>query len=353
MKVAPLIEALRVARGCRPNLQILLVHTGQHYDERMSQAFFDDLGLPRPDIDLEVGSGTHAEQTAKVMIAFERLLMGERPQWVVVVGDVNSTVACTLAASKLGIKVAHVEAGLRSRDRSMPEEINRIVTDVLCDKLFTTDLGADGNLDAEGIDPARVYFVGNVMIDTLLKHRDRARELGCWRTLGLRAGGYAVLTLHRPSNVDDGGAFSRIVDALEQIAQRVPIVFPVHPRTRKMAGQFGLWERMTSIPGLHLLGPLGYLEMLSFTSSAAVILTDSGGLQEEAVVLGIGCVTLRDNTERPVTIEVGANRLVGNDPAAILEAVRAVLDNGHRPIRTPEKWDGRAAERIVEVLLSQ
>jgi UDP-N-acetylglucosamine 2-epimerase (non-hydrolysing) len=353
MKVAPLVEALKSAQAGRPDLEILLVHTGQHYDAQMSRAFFTDLGLPRPDVDLGVGSGTHAEQTGRVMIAFEALLLERRPDWVVVVGDVNSTVACALTAKKLCIRVAHVEAGLRSRDWTMPEEINRVVTDILCDALFTTELAASENLVREGIDGSKIHFVGNVMIDTLLHHREHACSLAYWSRLGLGAGSYAVLTLHRPGNVDDVAILAGIIDAIEQIAERIAVVFPVHPRTRKMAENFGLWHRLQLLGNVHLLEPLGYLEMLSLTSSAGMILTDSGGLQEEAVMLGVPCVTLRDNTERPITIEVGANRLVGNDAARIVQAVDGLLSAGHQRIASPEKWDGRAAKRIVETLLSQ
>ncbi len=352
MKVAPLVEALKSRQAARPGLEILLVHTGQHYDEQMSQAFFKDLGLPRPDVDLEVGSGTHAEQTGRVMIAFETLLFERRPDWVVVVGDVNSTVACALAAKKLCIKVAHVEAGLRSRDWTMPEEVNRVVTDVLCDALFTTDEMAGENLKAEGVNPAKIHFVGNVMIDTLLKHSRRAAALRQWEQLGMEPDRYGVLTLHRPSNVDDPGAFSAIVQALDIIQRDLPLAFPVHPRTRRMAESFGLWERMESMSNLRLLAPLGYLEMLSLTGSSALILTDSGGLQEEAVVLGVPCITLRPNTERPITIAVGANQLVGNDPSAIVAAVRSRMAGGRNSFRRPDKWDGEAAHRIAEILVN-
>jgi UDP-N-acetylglucosamine 2-epimerase (non-hydrolysing) len=353
MKVAPLVEALKMSQQAQPDLEVLLVHTGQHYDEQMSRAFFNDLGLPRPDVDLEVGSGTHAEQTGRVMIAFEALLFERKPDWVVVVGDVNSTVACALAAKKLCIKVAHVEAGLRSRDWTMPEEVNRVVTDVLCDALFTTDPLASDNLKAEGVDPAKIHFVGNVMIDTLLKHSRRAAAMRQWEQYGLKPHHYGVLTLHRPSNVDQPEAFERIVEALGAIQGDLPLVFPVHPRTRRMAETFGLWERMEAMPNLRLLAPVGYLEMLSLTGQSAVILTDSGGLQEEAVVLGVPCITLRPNTERPITIAVGANQLVGNDdPGAIIAAVRAKRDKECNSFRQPEKWDGQAARRIAQILLN-
>jgi UDP-N-acetylglucosamine 2-epimerase (non-hydrolysing) len=351
MKIAPLIEELKAAKINRPRLRFILVHTGQHYDECMSRAFFDDLGLPCPDVNLGVGSGSHAEQTGRVTISFEALLVKEVPDWVVVVGDVNSTMACTIAAKKLGIKVAHVEAGLRSRDRTMPEEINRVVTDVLCDLLFTTDTMASDNLTAEGIDPAKVHFVGNVMIDTLLKHRELARLCRQWDRFGLQAGSYGVMTLHRPSNVDERQIFEGIVSALEVIQQHLPLIFPVHPRTRKMAETFGLWKQMESWQNVQLLEPLGYLEMLSLTSQAALILTDSGGLQEEAVGLGVPCITLRENTERPVTVAVGANHVVGNKPNAIVRAVKAIQANGRMQFRQPDKWDGSAAKRIVEILL--
>jgi UDP-N-acetylglucosamine 2-epimerase (non-hydrolysing) len=352
MKVAPLIEALKRYQALDPGLEVLLVHTGQHYDEQMSRAFFNDLGLPRPDVDLEIGSGTHAEQTGRVMIAFEALLLERKPDWVVVVGDVNSTVACALAAKKLCIKVAHVEAGLRSRDWTMPEEVNRVVTDVLCDALFTTDPLAGDNLRAEGVDPCKIHFVGNVMIDTLLKHSQHAQELREWEALGLEQRRYGVLTLHRPANVDQPDAFHRIVDALEIVQRELPLAFPVHPRTRRMAESFGLWERMQAMRNLRLLDPLGYLEMLSLTARAALILTDSGGLQEEAVVLGVPCITLRPNTERPITIVVGANQLVGNDTAAIVAAVRSRLGETNQSFGRPEKWDGQAAQRIAQILLN-
>lgn len=355
MKVAPLVEELgrrkSEVEAAGKALELLLVHTGQHYDERMSQAFFDDLGMPRPDINLEVGSGSHAEQTARVMLAFEGVLLQEKPDLVVVVGDVNSTLACTLTAKKLGIKVAHVEAGLRSRDWTMPEEINRVVTDVLCDLLFTTDPIASDNLKSEGIDSGRIHFVGNVMIDTLMKHRILAGRLRLRERLGLQSRSYGVVTLHRPSNVDEQQIFEGIVSALDEIQQHLPLVFPVHPRTRNMAEAFGLWGRMKGWSNMCLLEPLGYLEMLSLTSESALILTDSGGLQEEAVVLGVPCITLRDNTERPITVAVGANQVVGNNPDAIIGAVKAGLTSGRRQFQQPDKWDGSAARRIVDILL--
>lgn len=353
MKMAPIIEAL----DRHPeHFEHLLVHTGQHYDQRMSKAFFEDLGMPRPDIDLEVGSGSHAEQTGRIMMAFERVCRDELPDLVIVVGDVNSTMACTITAKKLGIKVAHVEAGLRSRDMDMPEEINRLCTDVLCDYLFTTDTLADDNLRAEGVAEEKIHFVGNVMIDTLLKHREMATGLALSRELGLAPGGYATLTLHRPSNVDDRKTLSGILESLAEIAREMPIVFPIHPRTRKMVGQFGLdhyFNEGKKVEGIWLTEPLGYLEFLHLNMNARMVLTDSGGLQEETTVLGVPCITLRHNTERPVTLTQGTNQLVGNEPQAILDAARAVIEGRGRKGRVPEKWDGRSAERIVDVLLRE
>jgi UDP-N-acetylglucosamine 2-epimerase (non-hydrolysing) len=350
MKMAPIIEAMQKYPD---RFQPLLVHTGQHYDERMSQSFFVDLGMPRPDLNLEVGSGSHAEQTARVMVEFEKVCLTHKPDLVVVVGDVNSTMACTIAAKKLGVKVAHVEAGLRSRDMSMPEEINRLCTDVLCDYLFTTDHFANENLAAEGVCAERIFFVGNVMIDTLLKHRQLARTLELSEQWGLKPGGFATLTLHRPSNVDDPAVFRGILDALKAISDEIPIIFPIHPRTRKMAEQFGLGDYFSTAAkprGLWTTDPLGYLELLHLNANARMVITDSGGVQEETTVLGVPCITLRNNTERPITCEVGTNVVVGNSGAKILHHATAVLKGEAAPGKVPEKWDGKAAERIVQVL---
>jgi UDP-N-acetylglucosamine 2-epimerase (non-hydrolysing) len=350
MKMAPIIEAL----NRRPDqFRHLLVHTGQHYDERMSQSFFHDLGMPKPDIDLEVGSGSHAEQTARVMVEFEKVCVRERPDLVIVVGDVNSTMACAITAKKLGIAVAHVEAGLRSRDMAMPEEINRLCTDVICDYLFTTDHFANENLLAEGVPPEKIFFVGNVMIDTLLKHRELARGLGLIERLGLTHGEYATLTLHRPSNVDDPSTLREILDALREIAADIPIVFPIHPRTRKMLDQFGLAGYCSTTPkpsGLWVTEPLGYLDFLHLNMCAKMVITDSGGLQEEATVMGVPCLTLRHNTERPITCEVGTNFVVGTSREAIVRQANRVLRREVPPGRVPEKWDGKAAERIVDIV---
>jgi UDP-N-acetylglucosamine 2-epimerase (non-hydrolysing) len=350
MKMAPIIEAMNL----RPErIRHLLVHTGQHYDERMSRSFFADLGMPRPDIDLEVGSGSHAEQTARVMVEFEKVCIREAPDLVIVVGDVNSTLACTITAKKLGIKVAHVEAGLRSRDMTMPEEINRLCTDVLCDLLFTTDRFADENLRAEGVSSDKVFFVGNVMIDTLLKHRELARGLDLASRWELKPRGFATLTLHRPSNVDEPEILRGILEALCEIGSEIPVVFPIHPRTRKMVSRFGFDGYFSSTPkpsGLWPTEPLGYLDFLHLNMNAMMVVTDSGGLQEETTVLGVPCISLRNNTERPITCSVGTNFIAGNDPASIRRHASAVLAGEARRGAVPDRWDGRAAERIVEIL---
>ncbi len=351
MKMAPIIKAMN---RYPDQIEHLLVHTGQHYDEQMSRAFFDDLGMPRPDIDLGVGSGSHAEQTGQVMVKFEQVCLQEKPDLVMVVGDVNSTMACTITAKKLGIRVAHVEAGLRSRDMTMPEEINRLCTDVLCDYLFTTDPGADENLRAEGVAAEKIIFVGNVMIDTLLQHKAMAEKLTTGRDMGLAAGQYAVLTLHRPSNVDDKETLNGIFEALISIAEQLPIVFPIHPRTRKMMDAFGLahyLEPREDGEGLLVTEPLGYLDFLHLIMNARMVLTDSGGLQEETTVLGVPCITLRHNTERPITVEQGTNVVIGNDKHRILAAANDVLEGRAVGGRVPEKWDGKTAERIVEWLI--
>jgi UDP-N-acetylglucosamine 2-epimerase (non-hydrolysing) len=346
MKMAPLVAEM--ARY--PDIQQTLVHTGQHYDASLSQVFFDDLGLPRPDITLGVGSGTHAEQTARVMVGIEQVLAELRPDVVVVVGDVNSTLACAITAAKLWIPVAHVEAGLRSFDRTMPEEINRIVTDAVSDFLFTTSRDADANLEREGIEPDKIFFVGNTMIDTLQRHRQRAAALGMPQHMGLQPGEYALITLHRPSNVDDPDVFGGILDTLHAVQRCLPVLFPLHPRTASRLEEFGLLESLAAAPDLHCLEPQGYLAFLDLMMHARLVLTDSGGVQEETTILGVPCLTLRENTERPVTVLEGTNMLVGTDPQRILEAVDAVLAGEGKHGGIPELWDGRAAERIVAVL---
>jgi UDP-N-acetylglucosamine 2-epimerase (non-hydrolysing) len=343
MKIAPLMEELRR----RPNVESWLVHTGQHYDERMSKLFFEELRIPRPDIDLGVGSGSHAVQTAEVMKRFEPVILERKPDVVLVVGDVNSTIACSLTAVKLDVQVAHVEAGLRSFDRTMPEEINRILTDAISRWLFVTEPSGVDNLRREGVPDDRIHLVGNVMIDTLLACRQRAERSPILEQLELPRGGYGVLTLHRPANVDDPGVFGRLMGAIRALARVLPIVFPVHPRTRKSLALLGA-ERAS---GLKLTEPLGYLDFLKLLAHARVVLTDSGGIQEETTVLRVPCLTLRNNTERPITCEQGTNRLVGLDPERIVAAGREVLAAPTGVGRIPDLWDGRAAARIVEVLM--
>jgi UDP-N-acetylglucosamine 2-epimerase (non-hydrolysing) len=352
MKVAPIVAAMNRRHG---EFQSLLVHTGQHYDDAMSEAFFRDLEMPPADMYLGVGSGSHAQQTASIMQAFEPVVIKEKPDWVVVVGDVNSTLACGLVCVKLGIKVAHVEAGLRSRDRTMPEEINRLLTDQIADLLLTPSPDADANLRAEGIPAERISFVGNVMIDSLLTQLDRAKQSTARADLGLAGKEYAVLTLHRPSNVDDTAAFVRVIDALEEISRRLPIVFPAHPRTRKMIEELGLTDRVEKIKDLLVIDPVGYLDFLQLLSGARLVLTDSGGIQEETTALGIPCVTLRENTERPITVEMGTNTIAGTNPANIIEAALGALD--HPPDTSapslPPLWDGHTAERILDALIER
>lgn len=345
MKIAPIIREL--GKGAVP-FRSTLVHTGQHYDAAMSHVFFSQLGIPRPDVNLNVGSGSHAQQTAAIMSAIEPVLIREAVDLLLVVGDVNSTVAAALVASKMGIPVAHVEAGLRSFDRTMPEEINRVLTDQISDLLFTTEPSAEDNLRREGIDPDKVHFVGNVMIDTLLEHRSHARALEVHRAYGLNEREYAVLTLHRPSNVDDPRVFERLMSALAEIACSTPIMFPVHPRSRAAVLASPTASRLVHQHRLRLLEPLGYLEFLGLTERSLAVLTDSGGIQEETTILGVPCLTLRETTERPVTVTEGTNRIVGTDPDRILDGWRSVRQG--MAGRTPELWDGCAARRIVEVL---
>ncbi|HEX8148890.1 MAG TPA: UDP-N-acetylglucosamine 2-epimerase (non-hydrolyzing) [Pyrinomonadaceae bacterium] len=350
MKVAPIVEAMRR----RPEeFAPTVLHTGQHYDERMSDAFFRDLGLPTPDVHLGVGSGSHAQQTAAVMQKFEPVVLEQRPDWVLVVGDVNSTVACALVCSKLGVRVAHVEAGLRSRDRTMPEEINRLVTDQLSDLLLTPSRDGDRNLLAEGIPPGRIRFVGNVMIDSLFKQLERAAESRVREELEVAGADYAVVTLHRPSNVDEPEVLGGILSALRRISEHLPVVFPIHPRTRKNLAEFGLLDGLERRGRVRLTEPLGYLDFLRLYSGARLVLTDSGGIQEETTALGIPCLTLRENTERPVTVELGTNRVVGTDPGRIVAEAEGALskDRQKEPPRVPPLWDGRAAERILDALL--
>ena len=345
MKIAPIHKAFSSRRNGHSTADLLLVHTGQHYSRNMSDDFFRDLGIPEPDINLEVGSGSHAEQTARIMMAFEPACLEHRPDWVIVVGDVNSTLACALTAKKLGIRVAHVEAGLRSRDMSMPEEINRLCTDAISDLLFTTDALAVENLRNEGVVADRIHFVGNTMIDTLRQHVGRARQLPL--PDGLVPGEYAVLTLHRPANVDSPERLALIMGAINAIAHRIPVVFPVHPRTMPRLKEIEMHPR------IQIMEPMSYLPFLGLVARSRMVLTDSGGIQEETTVLGVPCLTMRHNTERPITCEIGTNVLVGIDPQRILQEANSILEGGAPHGAIPEKWDGNAAERIVDVLLSQ
>jgi UDP-N-acetylglucosamine 2-epimerase (non-hydrolysing) len=339
VKMAPVIAAL----GRRfPDWPASIVHTGQHYDREMSEIFFDELGVPEPDHSLGVGSGTHSEQTARVLERLEPLLVAERPDLVVVPGDVNSTLAAALAAGKLEIPVAHVESGLRSFDRSMPEELNRVVVDHVADLLFLHSSDAVENLTREGIDAEAMKFVGNTMIDTLVALEDRFRERRAAAELGLEPGAYLLVTLHRPALVD-GPLLGEAMDALESVASELEVVFPIHPRTRKMLGE-------REAPGLRLLDPIGYLDFLSLEADAAAVLTDSGGIQEETTYLGVPCFTLRDNTERPVTVRDGTNTLLGLAPGRIAEIPALLAERGSDRPQPPPKWDGRAAERIADVL---
>ena len=346
MKVAPLHRALEARGGFRSRI----VHTGQHYDGRMSDIFFQQLDLPTPHAYLGVGSGSQAEQTAKIMVAFEKLLQKEAVDLVVLVGDVNSTVACSLVAVKEGVQVAHIEAGLRSFDRTMPEEINRVVTDRISDWLLVTEQSGLDNLRAEGIPDSQVFFVGNLMIDTLVHVRDKARQTAAWKDLGLKRGSYVVTTLHRPSNVDSRSALCRIVDLLECISADTPVVFPVHPRTRSRLVEFDLTSRLEGLEGVRILEPLGYLEFLNLMEHAGAVLTDSGGIQEETTFLGVPCLTLRENTERPATIISGTNELVRIDPEGVRTRVKVLLDHGAPKSIVPPLWDGQAAGRVVDVL---
>ena len=350
MKVAPIVDAMkRREREFAP----LVVHTGQHYDEMMSDAFLRDLNLPEPNIFLNVGSASHAAQTAAVMAKFEPVLLQEKPDWVIVVGDVNSTLACALVCVKLGVKVAHVEAGLRSRDRTMPEEINRLLTDQIADLLFTPSEDANANLIAEGIPEERIRFVGNIMIDSLFAHLDRSKHSTIRSRLGVNEREYALLTLHRPSSVDDREAFTRILAALEQIAERLPIIFPAHPRARNMILEYDLFQQISKMTALRLIEPLGYLDFLNLMSGARVVLTDSGGIQEETTVLGIPCVTLRENTERPITVAMGTNTVAGTNVAKIVAAITRALDGAvnNSAKQVPLLWDGKTAERILDALV--
>ncbi len=349
MKIAPIYAEMKRRDS---EFMPMIVHTGQHYDAAMSDSFFVDLGMPKPDVHLNVGSASHAVQTAKIMMEFEPIVLEHKPDWVLVVGDVNSTIACTLVCAKLGIKVAHVEAGLRSFDRTMPEEINRILTDSISDLLLTPSPDGNENLKKEGIADEKVKLVGNVMIDSLLRNLKIAESSIIREELNLTENKYAVMTLHRPSNVDDKETFSGLLEALLEISEKLPIIFPAHPRTRGKIEEFGFSEQVEK-SNIKLIEPLGYLDFMRLYSGAKLVLTDSGGLQEETTALGIPCLTLRENTERPITIEMGTNILVGTNPEKIKQTAFEILSNDvKKDAKIPPLWDGKTAERICNALIA-
>lgn len=361
MKIAPIIHAIKKAQTKGENIFYRLVHTGQHYDQKMSDTFFNELNIPEPDVNLGCGGGTQAEQTASIMVAFEKELLANPTDLVMVVGDVTSTMACSIVAKKLNTKVAHVEAGIRSWDLTMPEEINRMVTDALADYFFTTTELANKNLRNLGVSNDRIFFVGNVMIDTLLSNRSRFQKPEVWGELNLEKGNYLVMTLHRPANVDEEAKFKALLDEIINASHNLPIIFPVHPRTAKIISK--IYDKDTSLRGgvtppkqpltaaLHLIEPLGYLEFNYLVQNAKAVITDSGGITEETTVMGIPCITLRDNTERPETVEIGTNELIGTNPAAIKPALDKLFAGNWKKGNIPELWDGKAAERICLNLL--
>jgi UDP-N-acetylglucosamine 2-epimerase (non-hydrolysing) len=353
MKVAPLIKAAIVHNDMcvngMPRLEWRLVHTGQHYDAKMSEIFFQELGIPAPDVNLDVGSGSHAVQTANIMTRFEPVCLAEKPAWVVVVGDINSTMACTLVASKLGIKVAHVEAGLRSFDRTMPEEINRLVTDAIADLLLTPSPDANENLRREGIADEKIKLVGNIMIDSLVANLDKARQRNTHETFGLKSKNFVYVTLHRPSNVDQKESLSAIMGELNRLSDQLPVVFPIHPRTRKMLSEFGI--KIKDSAGLKIVDPIGYHDSLCLTENARLVLTDSGGLQEESTYFLTPCLTLRPNTERPITVSIGSNRLTTIKDLA--ENLAVTLTGSLLKGKLPPLWDGETASRVIGAILNQ
>lgn len=345
MKIAPIIHAIQAAQAAGADLSFRLVHTGQHYDEKMSGSFFEQLDIPAPNTNLEAGGGSQAEQTANIMLRFEQELLANPSDLVLVVGDVTSTMACAIVAQKLQTKVAHVEAGIRSNDWSMPEEINRLVTDAITNYFFTTSEVANANLRANGVKEAQIFFVGNTMIDTLLKNRPRFCKPVIWDELGLKEKEYIVMTLHRPANVDEAHKLKELLDEIIAHSKGLPLVFPVHPRTAKILENSGV-----NHPRLHLIEPLGYLEFNYLVERAKAVVTDSGGITEETTVMGVPCMTLRDNTERPETITEGTNELIGTDPKAIAPAMQRLFAGHWKVGSIPAKWDGHTAQRIIDIL---
>lgn len=353
MKIAPIIDAIHKAQNEGKDIHYRLVHTGQHYDKNMSGSFFEELGIPEPHFNLGAGGGTQAEQTAAIMIGYEKLLLQEKSDLCLVVGDVTSTMACSIAAQKLHVKVAHVEGGIRSGDWTMPEEINRMVTDSITNYFFTTTEIADNNLRKLGVIDDRIFRVGNTMIDTLLKHRPRFKKPAIWDEIDLKQGNYIVMTLHRPANVDEESKFKELLEEIINSSNNLPIIFPVHPRTAKIIQTLLTHSPHHPIPpSLHLIEPLGYLEFNYLVERSKAVITDSGGITEETTVMGIPCMTLRDNTERPETITIGTNELIGTDPSAIAPAMEKLFNGHWKKGDIPELWDGKTAERIVEILLS-
>ena len=348
MKIAPIIDAIKQAQQEGKNIQFRLVHTGQHYDKKMSGDFFEQLGIPTPDVNLEAGGGTQAEQTAAIMVRYEQLLMQKKPDLTLVVGDVTSTMACAISAQKMHVKVAHVEAGIRSGDWTMPEEINRLVTDSITNYFFTTTEVANQTLRQSGVAEDRIFWVGNTMIDTLLKHRPRFKQPEIWGTAGLTAGKYIVMTLHRPANVDEESNLKYLIEEIIAHTHGLPLVFPVHPRTAKVLEGLGI-----NAPQLHLVEPMGYLEFNYLVQHAKAVITDSGGITEETTVMGVPCMTLRNSTERPETVDVGTNELLGVDPKAVGPAMEKLFSGNWKKGSIPPLWDGETAKRIVSILTNQ